>query len=83
MIRLAIIGLFSLLFVHYALSSYPDARKFPAYSEEAEHNTFYRMNLLNKTYAGMKALFKKSDAEELVNVVHCAFIDDKKVEAAY
>ena len=40
------------------------------------------MNLLNKTYAGMKAPFKKSDAEELVNVVHCAFIDDKKAEAA-
>ena len=73
MIKLAIIGLFSLLFVHYALSSYPDTCKFPVYIKEAEHNTYYRMNLLNETYAGMKALFKKSDAEELVNVVHCAF----------
>ena len=35
------------------------------------------MNLLNKTYAGMQAPFKTSDAEELVNIVHCAFIDDK------
>jgi len=68
---------------NHPLSAYPDSSKFPAYSEEAEHNTFYRMNLLNKTYAGMKAPFKKSDAEELVNVVHCAFIDDKKAEAAF
>ena len=68
---------------NHPISTYTDASKFPAYSEEAEHNTYYRMNLLDKTYAGMKAPFKKSDAEELVNVVHCAFIDDKKAEAAF
>ncbi len=68
---------------NHPLSTYTDSSKFPAYSEEAEHNTFYRMNLLDKTYADMKAPFKKSDAEELVNVVHCAFIDDKKAEAAF
>ena len=68
---------------NHPIATYTDSSKFPAYSEEAEHNTFYRMNLLDKTYADMKAPFKKSDAEELVNVVHCAFIDDKKAEAAF
>ena len=53
----------------------PDASKFSAYSEEAELNTYYRMNLLDKTYAGMKAPFNKSDANDIVNVdnTNCNF----------
>ncbi len=68
---------------NHPIALYTDSSKFPAYSEEAEHNSFYRMNLLDKTYAGMKAPFKKADAKDLVDVVHCAFVDDKKAEAAF
>ena len=31
----------------------------------------------------MKAPFEKSDAKDLVDVCHCAFVDDKKAEAAF
>ena len=68
---------------NHPLHNYPDPSTYPAYGEDAEHNTFFRMNLLNKTYAGMEAPFKKSDAEELVNVVHCAFVDDKKARSSH
>ncbi len=37
---------------------------------------------MDKTYAKMKPSFRKSDAKDLVDVVHCTFVDDKKAEAA-
>lgn len=68
---------------NHPLFTYTDPSTYPAYSKEAEHNSFFRMNLLDKTYADMKPSFQKSDAKDLVDVVHCAFVDDKKAEAAF
>ena len=68
---------------NHPLFTYTDPSTYPAYSKEAEHNSFFRMNLLDKTYADMKAPFEKSDAKDLVDVCHCAFVDDKKAEAAF
>jgi len=67
---------------NHPLSAYPDPSTYPAYPEDAEHNTFFRMNLLKDTYAKQKPPFQKTDAEDLVNVVHCAFVDWKKAQAA-
>ena len=36
---------------------------------------------MDETYAEMKPPFQKSDAKDLVDVVHYAFIDSKKAEA--
>lgn len=68
---------------NHPLFTYTDPSTYPAYSKEAEHNSFFRMNLLDKTYADMKPSFQKSDAKDLVDVVHCAFVDYKKAEAAF
>ncbi len=66
---------------NHPLSAYPDPSTFPEYRPEAEHNSFWRMNKLNEGYAKTKQLFKVSDASDLINLVHCAFVDDKKAES--
>lgn len=70
-----------LFITNHPVSTYTDPSTYPEYPEDAEHNTFYRMNLLNKTYDGMKGPFEEKDAKHLTDVVHCAFVDDHKAQA--
>ncbi len=66
---------------NHPLSAYPDPSTYPEYPPEAEHNSFWRMNKLNESYAKLKQPFQESDASDLIDLVHCAFVDWKKAES--
>jgi len=46
-----------------------------------EHNTFVRQYMLREAFTKMKPPFTLDDAEELINTVHCSFIDGAKAES--
>jgi hypothetical protein len=71
-----------LFITNHPIHTYPDPSTFPDVNMEAEHNTFVRMKMLIEAYAGMKPPFKKSDSAALTDVVHSAFVDDKKAQAS-
>ena len=71
-----------LFITNHPVSTYPEPSKFPAFDAEAEHNTFQRMIIFNNAYSKLQAPFSMGDATKMTDAVHCAFVDDKKADAA-
>lgn len=72
-----------LFITNHPVSTYTTPDKFPMYDPEAEHDTFYRMKLLKKTYSEKKSPLTRDDAIDLMEVVHCAFTDYKKAQYTF
>lgn len=71
-----------LFITNHPVSMYPTPSQFPEYDKKAEHNTFQRINIFADAYSKLEPPFVKGDATKMTDAVHCAFIDDRKAEAA-
>jgi len=71
-----------LVITNHPVSTYTDPDKFPKWEEGAEHNTFNRMCMLHKAISELKTPMKKTDADDMMTLVHCSFLDDKKAQCA-
>jgi len=70
------------LCTNHPVHLYPTPDTYPEIDMSREHNTFTRQVLLRDKFATLEAPYKREDATALTDVVHCAFADDKKAEAA-
>lgn len=66
---------------NHPLHTYPEPSTYPEFDMEAEHGTFTRQIMLRDAYSKLKPPFKRSDVVNLLDEIHCAFIDDEKAEA--
>jgi hypothetical protein len=67
---------------NHPLHTFPTPDTFLEFDLSKEHNTFSRQIVLRAKFATFKPPYKREDVTALTDVVHCAFIDDKKAEAA-
>ena len=67
---------------NHPLHTFPTPDTFLEFDLSKEHNTFSRQILLRAKFTTFKPPYKREDVTALTDAVHCAFIDDKKAEAA-
>jgi len=66
---------------NHPLHIWPTPDTYPEVDMTKEHNTFVRQYMLREAFAKMKPPFTLDDAEDLINTVHCSFIDGAKAES--
>ena len=66
---------------NHPIHIYPTPETYPDVDMTHEHNTFVRQHMLRDAYSKMTPPFTLDDAENLINVVHCSFVDGTKAES--
>ena len=71
-----------LFITNHPIHTYPTPDTYPEFDLSQEHNTFTRQILLQDKLQTLETPYQREDAITLMDTIHCAFIDDRKAEAA-
>ncbi len=63
---------------NHPIHTYPTPDTFPDVDMTEEHNTFVRQIILREAYSKLKPPFTLDDAGNLIDAVHCSFVDSVK-----
>ena len=66
---------------NHPIHNFPTPDTYPDVDMTKEHNTFVRQHILRDAYSKMTPPFTLDDAEDLINTVHCSFIDGGKADS--
>jgi hypothetical protein len=69
-----------LVVTNHPVHEYPTRDSFPSFEPTAEHNTFNRMCMLDDAIEQHTGKFTREDLQALINIVNCAFVDQKKAQ---
>ena len=66
-----------LISTNHPIHTYPTPDTYPDVDMSEEHNTFVRQHMIRDAYSKLTPPFTLEDAENLINEVHCSFVDSK------
>ena len=62
---------------NHPIHIYPTPETYPEVDMTEEHNTFVRQIMLREAYSKLTPPFTLDDAENLIDTVHCSFVDGR------